>query len=52
MLRCQETGEPCVGPKHRMARLQMETTMAVLGQRGRSLDEDWIDPSSVSVDQR
>ena len=27
--------EPCVGPKHRMARLPMETTWAVLGQRRR-----------------
>ena len=31
----QNCDEPCVGPKHRMARLEMETTWAVLGQRRR-----------------
>ena len=29
-------GEPCVGPKQRMGRFEIETTMALLGQRRRS----------------
>jgi hypothetical protein len=27
--------EPCVGPKQCIGRFEMETTMALLGQRGR-----------------
>ncbi|MGB7324640.1 MAG: hypothetical protein WBD31_07200, partial [Rubripirellula sp.] len=27
--------EPCVGPKQRIGRFEMETTKALLGQRGR-----------------
>ena len=31
--------EPCVGPKQRIGRFEMETTMALLGQRRRSPTE-------------
>ncbi|WP_342190320.1 hypothetical protein Pla52nx_000147 [Stieleria varia] len=35
----RKTTEPCVGPKRRIGRMNMETTMASLGQRRRYADE-------------
>lgn len=48
--RATMSDEPCVGPKHRVARLEMETTFAVLGQRRRSPNLSFR--SSRSANQR